>query len=98
MGDTQIARSKFTLETSVDIEFDAKDVIQNLRPLQVADLIMELDDEVGDWEHTLLLYHYFAAQFEIAKSKVPELAAMSQDELRDLMQEALKEEASTDVG
>lgn len=94
MGDTQLEKPRFTLEAAVDVDFDAEDVARNLKPIQVADLIMELDDQVGDWEHTLYLYHYFAAQFEIAKTKIPELANMSPTELRELMEK----EEGTDVG
>jgi hypothetical protein len=88
MEDTQLEKSRFTLEATVDVDFDAEDVARNLKPIQVADLIMELDDEVGEWEHTLYLYHYFAAQYEIAKAKVPELANMTPSELRETMEEA----------
>lgn len=82
MGDEQMARVTFPLETTVDITFDASDIASQLDTLQIAELITELDDEVGDWEHTLLLYHHFAAQYEVAKSVAPELAALTADELR----------------
>lgn len=84
MGDNELKRT-FKLEATVDVEFDADDVKRNLTPLQSVDLIVEIDDEVGEWEHTLLLYHHFAEQFKLAKEHAPDLASMTPEQLREEM-------------
>lgn len=96
MADQEIKRIKFPLEVVADIEFDSEDIATKLAPLQVADLIIELDNEVGDWEHSLLLYHHFAAQYEVAKAHAPDLAAMTPDQLRESMSKT--DEEASDAG
>ncbi len=85
MADQEIASTSFTLEARVDISFDASDITQTLKPLQIADLIEEIDAEVGEWEFTLLMYEYFRGEFETLRAKDPELAAKHPDQIRKEM-------------
>ena len=87
MGDQEeLEPQLFTLEAKVDVQFDADDIAKNLTPVQCAQLVIQLDDEVGSWEHTLLLYHHFKEQYDIALKEEPELAQMSVEELRGQME------------
>lgn len=49
--------------------------------LDVYDLIVGLEQEVGWWALTILLSRYFARQMELAQQHCPELCAKSDDEL-----------------
>ena len=79
MADQEIALTKF--EVKMRFKMDAADVVQNLQPEEVLDLISEMDNEVGLWAHTLLLYRHFLKQFEVAKEKCPELVELTDDQL-----------------
>ena len=93
MGDHETARTEFPLECTVDIKFDASDITTNLDPLQVVDLVREIDEELSDWAATLLAYHYFRGQYELALSEVPEYASLSVAELEAKIADSIAEAA-----
>lgn len=80
MADQEVeALTEFDIELKFGI--DAKDIEKNLTPRQVLKLIKEIDDEVGLWSATILLHRFFAGQHELAKSAVPELVSLTDEEL-----------------
>ena len=85
MADEQIKLQKFKLEALVDIEFDVSDVVEQLTSTEALDLIQELDEEANCWELSLLAYHHFKEQYEIACRLQPEYAAMTVDQLEDAL-------------
>lgn len=89
---TELALTEFPLECRVDINFDASDVVAAVEPLEVVNLIEELDEEVGLWEATLLAYRYFQRQFEVAAKERPDLVAMSEEELESKLSLYAKKE------
>lgn len=60
------------------ISFNAKDVIASLKPLQIVELIKQLDEEMNEWEATILLSSYFGNQMAGAPG---EFVAMSDEQL-----------------
>jgi len=74
-------KQEFKLTTGVEIAFDASDVVDNIGLTGALNLVTDLDEEIGEWEFTLLLYHYFKRQHEVALKEVPELAVMGEASL-----------------
>lgn len=83
MADNETEPTQFPLEFTVN--FDAHDVVKTLTPTEVANLIIELDEEVGEWEVTLRAYLHFRRQYEIALTARPELAHLSEEQLDELL-------------
>lgn len=69
---------EFKLEIDPVIPFTATDIVAQLTPVQVVRLIKELDTELNEWEATVLLAGYFAAQLAEAP---PEDLTKSDEEL-----------------
>lgn len=85
MADEETALTEFTLECAVDVKFDASDVSSNLTALESVDLVIEIDEEVGKWEATELMYRYFKEQHELMLKEFPDLAAATVDELEAML-------------
>lgn len=100
MGEQANDPTQFKVDVpNVEISLDAGDMAKGMRPTDVVNLVIELDAEVGEWEATLLLYHYFKGQYELAKSTgaVPDLVDAPEDQLWDSL--AASESLQTaDVG
>lgn len=81
--------SEFKLSTEVEIGFNAEDILRNLTPLQVVQLVKELEHGSRDWEVTVLLARHFnTLQIEAIKEH-PELLEASDEELEhELIQQA----------
>jgi hypothetical protein len=78
---------------NLEIAVGASDIAK-LRRSQIVDLITEVDDEVGDWTLTLLLYHHFKREAARALDSVPHKVAESEDQLwTDLEAEEAREDA-----
>lgn len=78
---------------NLELALDATDIAR-LKRSEVIDLITETDRAVGDWTVTLLLYHYFKAEFEQAKRHAPIDAGKTEAELwEQLRHEEEAEEA-----
>lgn len=65
---------------NLELALDASDIAK-LKRSQVIDLITEVDDAMGDWTLTLLLYHHFKREAGRALDHVPDLVATSEDDL-----------------
>lgn len=86
MGEQANEPTQFKVDIpNVEISLDAGDVARAMSPSDVVNLVIELDAEVGEWEATLLLYHYFKGQYELAKATgaVPHLVDATEDVLWD---------------
>ncbi len=89
-----LAPLSFNLEVSKAIDVNNVDVTAYdvAGAMDTADSVLfvtELDEAIGEWEHTLLCYHYFKSQVELARSTgaVPHLLDLSEDELWDHLAE-----------
>jgi hypothetical protein len=91
----KLALKEFPLEATVDIRFDASDVVATLMPLEVIELVIDLDRELNSWEGTLLCYHYFKQQYDLASEHRPLKATMTILELEDALEQRAAEESAT---
>ncbi len=76
MADTEIAPTEFQITTHIN--FEARDVLTSLEPLETIDLIEELDDEMDQFEATILLARLF---HRLSKEAPTELLAMTDEQL-----------------
>lgn len=56
-------------------------------PDDVRTFVMELDQEVGLWALTILLYRHFERKFRVALEHCPELCGKPEDELLAMLTE-----------
>lgn len=75
---TESAPVEFEFEQTIGVKFDARDLVRQLTPLQLVDLIREIDLEMDDWQATVLLSSYFSGQLREAPA---ELVSLSDEEL-----------------
>lgn len=80
-------RIRFNIEVNADISFDAEDVVSQLPPVKVLDLIKELEEEVGLWPLAILLHRHFAEQFDIISKEDPVIATASDEYLLEVLKE-----------
>ncbi len=66
---------------NLEVAISADDIFRCLTPTQVLKLIIELDDAVGDWTMTTLLYHHFSREFGYAQKSVPDLTVKTEEQL-----------------
>lgn len=83
MADTEIAPTEFQL--TVPVNFEAKDIVEDIPILDVLELIQELDAEIDTWEVTVLLARRFT---KLAEQAPPEVLAMTDDELETSLETA----------
>lgn len=67
----------------IEVEVNAADIASSLDLAEIHELVIDLDDEVSQWELTLLLYHHFRRRYEEAVRSLPGLAVLSEGELMD---------------
>lgn len=82
---TESAPIEFEFEQTVGIKFDARDLVEQLTPLQLVELIKEIDLETDDWAATVLLASYFSGQLREAP---PETVAMDDAALTKMLEDA----------
>lgn len=81
--------TEFKLTTTVEIPFNAEDISRALTPLQVVELIKDLEAESADWEVTVLLARHFNGLHTDAIKANPELFDASDEELEaELLKQA----------
>lgn len=83
--DETVPPTEFALDVVAEVKFDARDICRQLTPLQVVDLIEEIDEERDNWATTLMLYHHFKAQYDAAMLSVPDWATKSYTELEQTL-------------
>ena len=100
MSDTEYLPTQFKVEVpSVEINLDASDLALRMPSADLANLLIEIDAEVGQWEFTLIMYRYFKGQFDLAKVQVPHLVETSEAELwRELRELDGEADATVDQG
>jgi len=76
----------------VTLSFNAKEVVASLTPLQVVELIKQLDEETNEWEATILLAAYFGDQMGAAPA---EYVVMTDEQLEASLR-ALEDGAGDD--
>lgn len=55
-------------------------------PMDALMLTTELDEEVGLWAYSILVYRHFFKQMEIANAKCPELLSKTDEELLAMLE------------
>lgn len=88
MGDTQMKETVFNLECKIDVGFNASDVVKDLAPSQLLDLITAIDAEVGEWALTMLVARRFQAM--LIDAPADELS-LTDDELMAALDKSDKE-------
>lgn len=81
MADQEVELTEVRLVLTLGIKLDAEKIAKQATPEQVFELVKELDNEVGLWALTILLYRYFEAQMSLARTHAPELVDLSDEEL-----------------
>ena len=74
--------TKFYVKLAFNVT--AEQIVRGLgdgAPLDVHELIIELDQEVGLWALTILLARYFEGQMKLAQEHCPELIGKTTEEL-----------------
>lgn len=72
----------FKIETTLDVEFNAQDVVIGLSDLKIVNLVKELELEAESWDVTILLARHFERLMAAAKLDAPEeFLTMSEDAL-----------------
>lgn len=98
MSDQSDEPTQFKLAIpNVELSVSAQDVVSNMSLSDTVNLIMEMDDEMAQWESTLILFRYFRDQVEgkmlsLIDSTSPEDAAFQK--LLELDDSGLWEELS----
>ncbi len=88
MGDMQMKETVFNLDCKVSIGFSAADLVKDLAPSSLLDLIVAIDAEVGEWALTMLIARRFQAMLIDAPAGEH---TMTDDELTAAMARSDKE-------
>ncbi len=85
MADTAGEAFKPTeFQIGVNLNIEAKDVVNDIGPLDTLQFIEELDEQIDSWEATILLARHFA---EMAKHAPADLLVMSVEDLEKRLEE-----------
>lgn len=79
---TEAAPIEFEFEQQIGVKFTAADLVEVLTPIQIIELVKELDLELGCWEATVLLASYFGKQMKVVPA---EIAATPDNVLVDVL-------------
>lgn len=91
--------TEFKLTTLAEIPFNAEDLSKQLTPLQVVELIKDLEEASDDWEITVLLARHFNALHSLAIKAHPELLGASDEELEaELLKQAAMDSEERTMG
>jgi hypothetical protein len=81
MADDQVSLTSFPVSAEVTFNVDAADLCAHIKPAQLMQLIGEIDDEVGSYYFSEIMYRMFKDIRDGMLEQRPELSSMDDDEL-----------------
>lgn len=82
-----VERSEF--HVTMKLKLTAENIVKSFGdsgPTDAFLLTVEMDEEVGLWAYSILLFRHFQKQMEIAAAKCPELLSQSDEELYAMLE------------
>lgn len=85
MSDNETNPTQFRMTAEVELDFDAADVVHNLSPLQVRDLVLEIMEQSHEWETLILVARRLS---RLAQAAPTDLLASTDAELEAAVADA----------